>query len=103
MKAGAAKRFALDASVAVAWCFEDEKTKFTEAALDLLSEGGEAIVPSLWPLEVANAALIAVRHKRITQSRVTPILQSTAALPILIYAHRRETGFRTGLVVGTRA
>ena len=33
----AAKQFVLDASVTVAWCFDDESTPFTEAILDLLS------------------------------------------------------------------
>jgi predicted nucleic acid-binding protein len=84
MKADAGKRFVLDASVAVAWCFEDEGTKFTESVLDLLSDGSEAIVPSIWPLEIANALLVGERRKRIAQARVTPILQSIAALPISV-------------------
>lgn len=84
MKAGAGKRFVLDASVAVAWCFEDESTKFTESVLDLLSEGADALVPSIWPLEIANALLIAEKRKRIAQAQVTPILQQIASLPISV-------------------
>ena len=37
MKAGAIKRLVLDPSVAVAWCFPDESTPFTEGVLDLLA------------------------------------------------------------------
>src|SRR3984957_19902455 len=86
MKAAATKRFVLDASVAVAWCFEDEATKFTESVLDLLSSGAEALVPAIWPVEVANALLIAERRKRILLAQVTALLQRIAALPIAVLA-----------------
>jgi hypothetical protein len=42
------KRIILDASVAVAWCFEDENTHFTEGVLDLLSTGTEVVTPAIW-------------------------------------------------------
>ena len=84
MKAAATKRFVLDASVAVAWCFEDEATKFTESVLDLLSAGAEAVVPAIWPVEVANALLIAERRNRILLAQVTALLQRIAALPIAV-------------------
>jgi predicted nucleic acid-binding protein len=86
MKAAATKRFVLDASVAVAWCFEDEATKFTESVLDLLSAGAEALVPAIWPVEVANALLNAERRKRILLAQVTALLQRIAGLPIAVLA-----------------
>ena len=82
MKAAATRRFVLDASVAVAWCFEDETTKFTEGVLDLISAGAEALVPSIWPLEISNALLIAERRKRIALAKVTALLFRIAGLPI---------------------
>ena len=84
MKAGGTRRFVLDASVAVAWCFEDEATKFTEGVLDLLSAGAEAVVPSIWPLEVSNALLVAERRKRIALAKVTALLVRIAGLPISV-------------------
>jgi predicted nucleic acid-binding protein len=84
MKAAATRRFVLDASVAVAWCFEDETTKFTEGALDLISAGAEALVPSIWPLEISNALLIAERRKRIALAKVTALLFRIAGLPISV-------------------
>jgi len=84
MKAGATRRFVLDASVAVAWCFDDEATKFTEGVLDLLSAGGEALVPSIWPLEISNALLMAERRKRIALAKVTALLVRIAGLPISV-------------------
>jgi predicted nucleic acid-binding protein len=86
MKAAAAKRFVLDAPVAVAWCFGDEATKFTESVLDRLSNGAEALVPAIWLVEVANALLIAERRKRISLAQVTSLLQKIAGLPIAVMA-----------------
>jgi len=84
MKGGAIKRMVLDASVAVAWCFEDERTDFTEGVLDLLSVGTEVLTPAIWPLEVANALLIAERRKRISVAQVTGFLRRIAGLPISV-------------------
>lgn len=86
MKAAATEHFVLDASVAVARCFEDEATRFTEGVLDLLSAGAEALVPSIWPVEVANALLMAEHRKRISLAQVTAILQKIAGLPIVVMA-----------------
>ena len=85
MKAAATRRFVLDASVAVAWCFEDESTGFTESVLSLLANGAEAVVPSIWPLEVANALLIAERRRRIALARATALLHQIAGLPISVW------------------
>jgi predicted nucleic acid-binding protein len=82
MKAGAVKRLVLDASVAVAWCFEDESSNLTEGVLDLLARGTEAVVPAVWPLELVNALLVAERRERITIAQVAALLQRIGRLPI---------------------
>ncbi|HXZ41107.1 MAG TPA: type II toxin-antitoxin system VapC family toxin [Terriglobales bacterium] len=84
MKVAAIKRLVLDASVAVAWCFEDESAPLAESVLDLLSAGAETLVPAIWPLEVANALLVAERRKRITTAQVTGLLQRISKLPITV-------------------
>jgi len=84
MKAAGTRRFVLDASVAVAWCFDDEATRFTEGVLDSISLGAEALVPSIWPLEIANALLVAERRKRIAMAKVTALLVRIAGLPISV-------------------
>jgi len=93
MKGADTKRFVLDASVAVAWCFEDESTKFTESVLDCLSGGSEALVPSVWPLEVANALLVAERRKRITLAHVTAMLARMAGFSISIVSIDAKQSF----------
>jgi len=54
----------LDASMAVAWLFEDERTPAAHAVMRRVVREG-AIVPSLWRLEVANSLQMAVRRRRI--------------------------------------
>ncbi len=66
--------FVLDASVVVAWCFEDETTPYTEYVLGLLS-GDTACVPAIWPLEVANALLVAERRARLELADTTRFLE----------------------------
>ena len=47
--------FVVDCSVAVAWCFPDEKGPYPQSVLDSMVTA-EAVVPTLWALEVANAS-----------------------------------------------
>lgn len=88
--AGDISRIVLDASIAIAWCFEDEKTAVTEAVLDLLVGGAEAVVPSIWPLEVANALLSAERRKRITVAQAAAFLGRISGFPILVISTSPE-------------
>ncbi|MFI5456604.1 MAG: type II toxin-antitoxin system VapC family toxin [Isosphaerales bacterium] len=71
----------VDSSVAVAWCFPDEKGPYPQSVLDSLATVG-AIVPSLWPLEVANALLMGERRKRSTPDETLKSVQFLDSLPI---------------------
>jgi predicted nucleic acid-binding protein len=73
----------VDASVALAWCFEDEAKAHTEAVLDLLADD-TAIVPSLWELEVSNVLLLGERRGRLTESQTTRFVALLGQLPILV-------------------
>lgn len=75
--------FVLDASIAVAWCFEDEADPAADALLDSLKARG-AVVPALWPLEVANVLVQAERRGRITMTTVDGRLAAFEALPITV-------------------
>ena len=78
------KRFVLDASVAVAWCFPDESTPFTEGVLRLFAHGAQAIAPCIWPLEVTNALVAGERRKRISMAQTTILLDRIAHLAITV-------------------
>jgi predicted nucleic acid-binding protein len=99
MKAAVIRRMVVDASVTVAWCFEDESTTLTEAVLDLLSAGAEAVTPAIWPLEVANALLVAERRKRITMAQVTALLRRIARLGVSVEPIQTTSAFNQILSV----
>lgn len=60
------KAFVADASVAVAWVHPAQATAETASMLDAIAEGATLEVPSLWPLEVANALAVLVRRRKLT-------------------------------------
>jgi predicted nucleic acid-binding protein len=99
MKAAAIKRLVLDASVAVAWCLPDEHTAYGEGVLDLLASGIEAVVPAIWPFEVANALLVSERRKRTTAQQVTSILERISDFPITVDPIRMSRAFGTILLL----
>jgi len=65
--------FVLDASVTVAWCFDDESTPAAWALLDRL-RAAPAYVPVLWALEIGNILVGAERRRRITHARAVEFL-----------------------------
>ena len=75
--------FVIDASVALAWCFDDEATAATRALLDRF-EDEHAEVPSLWHLELANALASSERNRRITPARISEFIALISGLPIVI-------------------
>ena len=73
--------FVLDNSVALTWCFEDERTPATTALLEQLVEAG-ALAPGLWPLEAINGLLVAERRGRLDPPRRHRLAGFLQALPI---------------------
>ncbi|MDR1264160.1 MAG: type II toxin-antitoxin system VapC family toxin [Propionibacteriaceae bacterium] len=71
----------VDASVAVAWCFEDESTPATDQILARVAAEG-ATVPPLWCYEVANALLTARRRQRLAEADAQRFLALLDRLPI---------------------
>ena len=67
----------------MAWLFEDEATRTTEAILDRL-KSEEALVPTLWTYEVGNVLLMAERRKRITEAQGRRFTRLLESLPIRI-------------------
>jgi len=74
-------RRVLDASVALARCFEDASSEYSEAVLDAL-DSLEVLVPALWAMEVANTLLLAARKKRIDAKELEGRIRYFAELPI---------------------
>ena len=79
----------LDASVTMAWAFEDETNAYPDLVLESLAEA-KAFVPAIWPLEVGNALLVAERRGRLTQADTVQFLALLWQLPIVVEPERPE-------------
>jgi predicted nucleic acid-binding protein len=77
--------FVVDASVTLAWCFEDETTDASEAVLRRLFEEG-GIAPGHWPIEVASGLLSAERRDRLADGRLASARTVIGTLPVGIVA-----------------
>jgi predicted nucleic acid-binding protein len=81
--------FVLDASLTLAWGFDEAETDYTRAVLEQVLEH-VVIAPSVWPLEVANAAVIAARRRRIGDGEVPALIELVRGLDVEVdgQAHR---------------
>ncbi|HXG35911.1 MAG TPA: type II toxin-antitoxin system VapC family toxin [Dehalococcoidia bacterium] len=90
--------FVIDASLTLAWCFEDETTPYAEATLEKLKQTS-ALVPTIWPLEVVNALLVAERRRRILQAQSLHFLELLGQLPVEVSAEGIEEAFSWALAL----
>ena len=75
--------FVLDASVTLSWAFREELNEYTRSVLRALRDG-KASVPSIWPLEVGNALLVAERRERLKHAEVMQFLTFLRELPVTV-------------------
>jgi predicted nucleic acid-binding protein len=75
--------FVLDESVALAWYFQDEADPYADTVARQFPYV-EAIVPAVWPLEVANAVLVGERRKRDAAATATQWAGYLTSLPIAV-------------------
>jgi predicted nucleic acid-binding protein len=85
--------FVLDASVALAWCFDDQREAEDLRVLETL-RSGEAIVPAVWGLEVVNALLVAERRGRLDAGAVERFVAMLLNLPLALDPASRSAPFR---------
>ena len=85
--------FVLDASVALAWCFDDESTPAAWALLERLRTA-PGHVPALWGLEIANILLGAEQRRRITRARTAEFLEILTDLDLRVDADLPGRAFR---------
>jgi predicted nucleic acid-binding protein len=81
-----------DASVTMAWCFDDGRTNETDALFRRLATSA-AVVPQLWPLEVANVLALAVRKGRLTVAKRAQFIAVLDASPIHVDAETARNAF----------
>jgi predicted nucleic acid-binding protein len=76
--------FVVDASVAIGWVHPAQATTATAAMLDAIAEGASLAVPAIWPLEVANALIVLVRRRKLTDSERQMGLGWLRGLPLRV-------------------
>jgi predicted nucleic acid-binding protein len=74
----------VDASIALNWHFPDEDSPLADRVLARL-QGDSAIVPAIWPLEVANGLLVAERRGRISSADTARANEAMLALSVQIH------------------
>ena len=84
--------FVLDASVVLAWAFEDEGGDYAVRVLEAL-RGSEAVAASLWPLEVTNGLLTAERRGRLEAADARRFLHLLLSLPVVVDPVARRRAF----------
>jgi predicted nucleic acid-binding protein len=75
--------FVVDVSVAAAWAFPDEQGPYPNGVLARLRQD-RAIVPPIWPWELANVLLIGERRGRISPADTATFLVEVGSLPITV-------------------
>lgn len=74
-------KYVIDASVALSWCFPDEKSnQADDILLNLIHYG--AVVPSIWWYEIRNVFIVGERKNRIKQEETKEFLYRLSRLPI---------------------
>ena len=71
----------VDASVVMAWLFDDEDEPRADRVLESVVEDG-ALVPHLWHMETRNTLLIAERRGRLSGGGIEERLDALKGLPI---------------------
>jgi len=73
--------FVIDASVTLAWCFDDESSVAADLVLRRLEHEG-ALAPAHWPLEIANALRTAECGGLVDGSDLPRLRSLLAMLPV---------------------
>ena len=92
-------RFVIDNSIVMTWCFIDEASQYADAVLEKLTEA-EALVPTIWPLEVVNVLLVAERRKRLREIDSVRFLSLLSQLPIHVEQAWPERSMNELLALG---
>ncbi len=84
--------FVLDCSVTMSWVFPDEADSNTDALRERLMFES-VVVPALWPMEIANCLIVAVRLGRIRRDELDSLKQLLRDLPVEVVPMHLDTVF----------
>jgi predicted nucleic acid-binding protein len=93
--------FVLDASATLAALLPDEASAISDAIVDRLLSS-RAVVPTVWPSEIANALLVAERRRRITEALVGELIAQVRLLPIDVDDASTDAVFTSEIALARR-
>ena len=91
----------LDASITLAWCYEDETAEAVQRSFDIVRTNG-AWVPVLWLWEVANVLQMNVRRGRHNAKFRDRALADLALFPIKEDAEAGRQAWSGSLILAER-
>jgi len=77
----------------MAWAFEDQASDYTRGILAKF-EKDDASVPSIWPLEVANALAVAERRRTISRAGAEEFVEGLGSLAIFVAEDTHKRALR---------
>ena|SRR5215203_4434881 len=90
----------LDVSVALSWFFDDEFSSHSESIAGIMPRS-QALVPIVWPLEMANGFLTAFRRGRLPETKAPALIGALDRLRVDIdRGIAPEFLFQTTLTIG---
>ncbi len=93
--------FVLDSSVALAWVLPDETNPTLDQLCDRLIVD-IALVPPVWPLEIGNVLLVAIKRGRLTTRDVSHLITELRSLPLEIDAASTERALEETLALAKK-
>ncbi len=93
--------FVLDSSVALAWVLPDATNPTLDHLCDRLIND-VTLVPPVWPLEIGNVLLVAVKRGRLTTKDVSHLITELRALPLEIDAASTERALEETLALAKK-
>ncbi len=93
--------FVLDSSVALAWVLPDESNPTLDRLCDRLTDD-IALVPPVWPLEIGNVLLVAVKRGRLTVKDRIRLVRELRALPVEIDGTSTERSLEETLALAQK-
>lgn len=73
----------LDASITLAWAFDDEASDYVDRVLDHVTEH-HAVVPAVWNFEIANGLAVGLRRSRLSAEEASAFAEDLARMDIRI-------------------
>ena len=88
----------LDASIALAWVYSDERNDAVEGVLEEVLRAG-ASVPAIWRLDVGNSLELSVRRGRIDRTYRDAALSDLSSLNIVVDAETSQQAWSSTMAL----